>query len=599
MTDTSTGPSGPEPSWGAARQRSTWRRILTRWSPLVVCSLALVLVLSLAPAPRGSRAQTPPGESLPATTTTSPSLPGGAPGATTTTVGTGRSGTTLPPPSAGQTSPSSSSVGSRATSAPGPVTAAGSAGAAAGTASSGVSRTGVSCTPGAKQFAWSTYAPPCVPAFGGNNGGATSQGVTGSTITLSYREPNSNEQATVASLAGNAYPDDVGFIEDLQTYIKYFNSQFELYGRKVVLTPYQGQGDYLEEDQGQDLAGAQADAATAQDLGAFADITFSLFSSQFYDQDLAEDHVVSYGGLGYTTQWYEQYAPYEFSETPTGSAGAQGFVQLACDRMAGLPAVYAGNSSFQSQTRVFGLIAPDNPQYTAIADEIQQGLQQTCGQSIAKRVSYSIDVSTFEQQATSIIAQMKSAGVTTIICGCDPLFPILLDQTADQQQYDPEWLQVGFLDPQGRLPAQDQMAHAMSQEGQAVPAGQSEAYRVFEQADPGGTPAEQYYSIAFYTLLYVFYGLQEAGPDLTPVNLARAYFSMPTSPPGELGVWQGGQDAFSPITQTQIGWWDPNAVSNFDGQKGAWESCDGGQWYTFSNPATWAPDHTQLSCFGR
>jgi hypothetical protein len=208
----------------------------------------------------------------------------------------------------------------------------------------GVSRTGVACTTGALQFSWSPYAPGCQPAFTANNGGATSQGVTGSTINLSYREPNSNEEATVASLAGSAFPNDPAFIADLQTYIRYFNTQFELYGRKVVLTPFQGQGDYLEEDQGQDLAGAQADAATAQSQGAFADVPFSLFSSQFYAQDLAEDHVVSYGGLGYTNQWFEQYAPYEFSETPTGTSGASGFVQLACDRMAGLPAEYAGES---------------------------------------------------------------------------------------------------------------------------------------------------------------------------------------------------------------------------------------------------------------
>jgi hypothetical protein len=266
--------------------------------------------------------------------------------------------------------------------------------------------------------------------------------------------------------------------------------------------------------------------------------------------------------------------------------------------MAGLPAVYAGESAFQSQTRVFGLIAPDNPQYSAVADLIQNGLKSTCGATIAKRVSYSIDVSTFEQQATSIVAQMKSAGVTTVLCGCDPLFPILLDQTADQQQYYPEWLQIGFLDPQGRLPAQDEMAHAMSQEGSAVPAAQSEAYRVFQLADPGGTPAEQYYSVAYYDALYLFDGLQAAGPDLTAANLARGFFSMPTSAMGALGVWSGGQNAFSPITETQIGWWDPNAVSNFDGQKGAWQSCNNGQWFDFLNPNAWAPDHTQFSCFG-
>jgi hypothetical protein len=569
--------SAPTSQGAPGPARPVLARTLTRWSPLLVCLAALGLILSLTSPAKSVRP--PSHEKVEVVRSAAPSTTG------TSATGASSAGT--------QAAQASGTLGGAQ-----PSTAAGSSPAGT-TASAPLSRTGVPCTAGARQFPWSPYAPLCVPAFHGNNGGATTAGVTGSTITLSYREPNSNEEQVVESLAGNAFPDDAGLIADMQTYINYFNNVFELYGRKVVLKPFPSQGDYLEEDEGQDLAATQADAATAQGLGAFADVTFPLFSSQYYDQDLAEDQIVSMGGLGYTTSWYEQYAPYEFSVTPTGSEAAQGFTQLVCNRLAGLPAINAGETAYQSQTRVFGLITPDNPQYLAVGDQIQSGLQSTCNQGLAKRVSYSIDVSTFEQQATSTIAQLKAAGVTTVVCFCDPLFPILLDQAADQQQYYPEWLTVGFLDPQGRLPSQDQMQHAISQEGTAVPARQSEAYQAFEQADPGGTPAEQYYAVAYYEMLYLFDGLQAAGPDLTPTTLAQGFFSMPTSSLGQVGIWTGGQDAFSPTTQTQVGWWDPNAISNFDGQKGAWQSCDNGQWYSFLQPGAWAPDHTQFQCFGQ
>ena len=437
-----------------------------------------------------------------------------------------------------------------------------------------------------------------MPAFHGNNGGATSHGVTPTTVTISYREPNSTQQSAAQSLAGNAFPDDNGLIADMQTYIKYFNSQFELYGRKVQMVPYQGQGDYLSEDEGQGLSATQADAQTAYGEGAFADLTMPLFGSQFYEQDLAEAGVVAIGGLGFPTRWYEQYAPYEYSATPTGTEGAQGFVNIACDRMAGLPAVYAGDAGYQKQTRKFGFIGPDNPEYMAVGDLVQNGLQQTCGLALAKRVAYSINISSMEQQAVSIVAQMKQSGVTTVICGCDPLFPILLYQAADQQQYDPEWLGIGWYDPQGRLPAQDQMAHTLSQEGLFPPATQTEAYKVFELADPGGKPAEQYYAVAYYSVLYLFDALQAAGPALSPATFQRGMFSMPRSAPGDVGVWQGGPEAFSPTQTTQIGWWSPTATSNFDGQKGAWQSCEGGRWFAFLDPNAWQPDHTQLACFG-
>jgi len=549
-------------------------KVAARWSPLLVCTAALGLIVSLAPpVPAGNRAV--------------------APGSTLGSVapGTGQAGTAT----------SSTSVqGPAATGGPGggPGQLATAASGGTGAGSPGLTRTGVACGPGVRQFSWSAYAPMCVPAFHGNNGGTTSHGVTATTITVSYREPNSSQQAAAQSLAGSAFPDDNGLIADMQTYIKFFNSQFELYGRHVVLVPYQGQGDYLAEDEGQDLAAAQADAATAYDLGAFADLTFPLFGSQYYEQDLAQAKVIGIGGLGFPDQWYAQYAPYEYSVTPTGTAAASGFATAACDRMAGLPAIYAGDAAAQHTTRVFGLVTPENPEYMAVGDLVQHGMQSQCGQGIAKRASYAIDIASFEQQSVSIVAQMKQAGVTTVICGCDPLFPILLTQAADQQQYYPEWLTIGWYDPQGRLPAQDQMAHAISQEGAAIPNAQSEAYRVFEMADPNGRPAEQYFSVAYYSVLYLFDLLQAAGPDLTPATFQQAAFSMPASRLGDAGTWQGGADAYSPVTTTQIGWWDPTATSAFDGKQGAWESCEGGRWFTFLDPSTWAPIHTQFHCFG-
>ena len=547
-------------------------KTVVRWSPLLAAALTLALVVSLAPPVPSSSSGS--GARRAATAA------GSAGGGSSTTVVAGVAG----------------AAGGAGTGGGG---SSGASGGAQGTAAaSNLTRSGLVCKPGVRQVAWSVYAPQCVPAFHGNNGGATSHGITSSTITISYREPNSTQQSAAQSLAGNAFPDDNGLIADMQTYIRYFNSQYELYGRKVQMVPYQGQGDYLAEDEGQDLAAAQADAQSAYDDGAFADLTFPLFGSQYYEQDLAQASVVGIGGLGFPTQWYQQYAPYEYSVTPTGTAGADGFVNIACDRMAGLPAIYAGDPTYQTQARKFGFIGPDNPEYSAVGDLVQNGLLKTCGVTLAKRVSYAIDVASFEQQAVSIVAQMKQAGVTTVICGCDPLFPILLYQAADQQQYDPEWLGIGWYDPQGRLPAQDQMAHMMSQEGQFPQPSQTEAYKVFQLADPGGTPAEQYYLVAYYSVLYLFDSLQASGPHLTPGTFQQGVFSMGRSPNGDVGTWQGGIGAFSPSLTTQIGWWNPNATSNFDGGKGAWESCEQGRWFTFLDPNAWQPNHTQLGCFG-
>ena len=69
-------------------------------------------------------------------------------------------------------------------------------------AGTGTTLGGAKCTPGTLQFN-SAYVAPCVPKFTGNNGGATSNGVTASTITLAQIEypASANEQELEAEAA--------------------------------------------------------------------------------------------------------------------------------------------------------------------------------------------------------------------------------------------------------------------------------------------------------------------------------------------------------------------------------------------------------------
>src|SRR4029077_2551469 len=102
---------------------------------------------------------------------------------------------------------------------------------------------------------------------------------------------------------------DDQYLSDLRTYVDYFNSTFELYGRKLVVKDFSGVGDNLEEDQGRDLQGAQADAATARTLGGFMDLSSSptLASTQPYEEDLAHEKVVAIGAVGLPKSWMRQY----------------------------------------------------------------------------------------------------------------------------------------------------------------------------------------------------------------------------------------------------------------------------------------------------
>lgn len=470
---------------------------------------------------------------------------------------------------------------------------------------SGTAVTGVKCGNGARQFTWSEYAPYCQPAWSGNNGGATAPGVTGNTITLTYRLANSAQQTAIDSLAGAANINQTDLVDDLQSYIKYFNTQFELYGRHVVLKTFQGQGDYIEEDQGQDLGATQADAVTARQMGAFGDVTFALEDSQYFEQDLAEEHVISFSSVGMSEQWFDQYAPYEYSvQGASGTTSIAEASSLICDRMAGLPAIYAGNPSYQKQIRTFGVIYPQTPVYQSEVDEWQSLLSKQCGVKVAKVIGYSINVADYEEEAASAMAQMNASHVTTLLCACDPIADIFLSEAADSQDYDPEWFATYFGDPIARNYDQKEWSHVIVAGFQWPNYTTVEPYKTFERAYPGQQPAEtppsspRYYYDPYYQLLQIFDALQAAGPDLTPYTFEQGMFSLPPSTPGDdiAGQWQFGQGVFDPIHSYTLAWWDPNVISNFDGTKGAYQWCNSGQSYTLADPSALG-SHQQLQCF--
>jgi hypothetical protein len=568
-------------------------RVARRYTPLVVALVVLLLVVTLVPtvSPKNQAANQLGGTNQVAGGPLSGQAAAGT-GATASTVAGGpATGSVAPIGSVGGTTGSSDTANG--------ITAPLAAGAA------GVTRAGIQCGPGVLQVPWSPYAPPCVSAYSGNNGGTTSFGVSKTSITAVFRRTNSAEEKAAFALVGKAAPGtDDQWLSDMRMYLGLFNKTYELYGRQLVLKDFTGQGDNLQEDQGQNLEGAQADAATAHDRGAFMDLTQSptLALTQPYAEDLAQQHVVTVGGLALPQSWYQQHAPWEFSPLGDGTKAAQISANLVCARLSGQPAVFAGDPVYQHENRVLGLVTPDSDVYNQLGNEIVQNMQRGCGAAIAKRIHYSINVATVATQAVNVMGQLHAAGVTTVICVCDPTAEITFSSTAATQAYTPEWIVSPWLDPEARVTNQSEWSHAVSLEGTSPRKAESEAYKAFKLAaaaagQPTAEPKEQYFGVAYYILVYAFNVLQRAGPNLNPTSFEQAAFSMPKTAVGDIGTWGGGPQAFTPNLDAHVGYWDPNAISNFDGMKGAWISCEGGAWFPFAQ-STFGP-RQQLHCFGR
>ena len=597
-------PDGPMPTDQKAFEAMVRRyaaKLLRRYSPLIIGAVLLLLMLLLLPTTQPLARSGTDGGPAPGTGNVA-AAPGPAAHGSAGAPGVGNADSGANPGVEGAT------AGAPGAGAGGGIGAPLAFSAAAGSAS-GMAKTGVRCGGGARQFAWSVHSPNCEAAFTANNGGNTGQGVTASTITLTFRVPNSAQDQAIAAAAGAANVNYPAMLADFQTYINFFNTQFELYGRHVMLKAYNGQGDYIQEDQGQNLAAAQADAVSAHDMGAFGDVTFSLGSSQAYEQDLADEHVMSFSSIAQPESWFQQYAPYEWSvQGPSGTTAVQEAAAVVCRRMAGMPAIFSGDALSTHTTRVFGLVYPEIPTYTALANQYKQLLRQQCGQDVAETSAYAVNVSQFPSQATTIVAQMRAAHVTSILCACDPVFPVFLSRAASGQNYHPEWVVTEEGDPSGRLYDQSEWGHAFGGGLQFPTLATTEAARAYQLANPGHQPAEgsgsggpPYFYVPYYTLLHVFEALQAAGPALTAKNFAGAMFSLPPSvgadPVG--GEWQFGDQVYDPVVSFSLAWWNPNATSAFDNKTGAYQACNGGQVYTASNLAALGGPKQQLNCLGR
>jgi len=461
---------------------------------------------------------------------------------------------------------------------------------------------GYRCGPGIRQVPWTKYAPICEPAWHGNNGGATAPGVTATTITVTYREALSHsEEELLGEVApGGEVGTNASAVSAMKHLIAFFNKNYELYGRHVVLKAFRGKGNLIAEETGGDQAQAEADAVTAaQTYHAFADVSV-LASTPPYDTALAQQHVIAIGGQYLPQSFYQRYAPYEYSPFQTCNQEAVSAAEVIGRSMAGMKAIYAGSPELRAKRRVFGLLYPDSPDYASCAKEALNMLRTRYHVHMAVVIGYAFQTSQLGTEAQTAIAKLRSNGVTSILCACDPITPIFLAQDAAEQNYYPEWFAFSLGNLFARLPNQKEWEHAISGGIVGPVYNQTEAYRVFKMADPHGVWTDAISAI-YEPLLMLFAGLQAAGPYLTPQTFERGIQSVaPSLPGGMFGGWSFHPGKFTAPSNFQIIRWDPYVVRPQGGgqppKKGSWVACNGGTYYSYNDVAKNLPDHVQLRC---
>jgi hypothetical protein len=469
------------------------------------------------------------------------------------------------------------------------------------TPGTGTTVSGQACKPGGGQFD-SPYADPCIAKFTGNNGGATSNGVTATTITLADRlfptTSNIQQLEAEAKAAGAALPEVT--MQVAETFLKYFNKAYDLYGRHVVIKTLNSEANSTEEALGQGQAGACADADTiANQMHAFAEAGLVGGGTAPFSECAANDHLIEFNGDAYYDEGtFQSLNPYVWSTTQDCTRVSASEAEVVGSLLAGKKAIYAGDPALRTETRKFGGYTPNVGAYIACSKNfanIVENKYHVPAAAISTHFFYDLDIATFQQSAQQAIVQFKAAGVTTVIIASDPYSAGLLTQAAAQQDYYPEWFIIGTggTDIDGAVQAYDNPTEinghlfGMSEASpvQDVYGGTGLAGQLYKKLTghtiPAGTDGE------YSSLVEIFDALQAAGPDLTPANVARGLHALPVlgAPAYQYGTWDwntgptgkaGGGDHTSG-TSARFVYWDATKISPVNKKLGTYIQLFGGK----------------------
>lgn len=448
-------------------------------------------------------------------------------------------------------------------------------GAAVGTAGPAAPGTTAACPDRTEQVPGDPYSPPC-RTFSGDNGGATSRGVTGDKIVVSFRfTDNSALTSAISSSVDNRVQiNDTA--EDIrrtvEALVEYFNRSFQLYGRQIDLHWFEGKGSFQNElqDQGQAEAGADAVRA-AEEIGAFVEANGS---SAPYSDALARRGVIAMGIENMPESWMQERHPYIYGPFSCTTA-AHLLAEYANRRLFGHPAAWAGDP-FTGAPRKVGIIAPENSYIQDCVDTLQADLE-AAGNQLASRQTYALNINTASQDTSAIVARLAEEGITTVLCFTDPVSPVFYTAKAEQQGYRPEWIVAGTAGTdtdfagQQYSQAQWQRAFGLRTVGDPFPLEAGFGYQAFKSVRPDEEPALFYVEPIYKGLYQLALGLQLAGPNLTPESFAAGWQSY-AGGTGVWGGWQGQAGSHTLLRDAREVWWNPDAVSGSNGAPGAYIS---------------------------
>jgi hypothetical protein len=449
------------------------------------------------------------------------------------------------------------------------------------------------------------YAPPCTPgpvgASGYNNGGATYQGVSKSAITLvDYVTNYGAETNTILQAEGLLETYQQATVVD-KAWQNFINSHYVLWGRQIHIVTYQGQCQSVPPDYSCLEAEMNTIVSTYHPYAVLWETT--LCSACF--QTLASDHVIAFGGEGFSDAFTNANAPYVYSGYESSTHIEKAFANWYCNQMKG-PVAFAPDKNpaqnFSGQPRVLGVISTNDPDNENTVNNALVPALKACGVSVNHFYFYSQDINTAAQQVEAGISAMDTTTnpATDVLCLCDPVAPEFLYSGEEQHNYWPENLladaQLMTLDsasqnyeagsnnssslacPAPNVGCEYNDAFGITSVGPQDPQTNNAGVRTFKLGGGTSLPISGGQADTVWEDYNMLASLIEnTGPDLTPARMQAAAPTMGSIGGGTTNRPRVGFSAgnYNWTQDAEVAYWDPNRTSTYDGQPGTMVPIEG------------------------